>query len=152
MSNQQEISMSSSISLNPVGFIRTGFSEVRQCPKSSRRNPDQCQLDISSSYADALLNITMASHLWVLYWLHHSDGTALIRRPRGDEAARGVFASRSPNRPNPIGLSAVELIRRDGNVLTVSGMDCVDGTPILDLKPYVPIEDHQPTAQIAWQP
>ncbi|WP_108819006.1 tRNA (N6-threonylcarbamoyladenosine(37)-N6)-methyltransferase TrmO [Pseudovibrio sp. Alg231-02] len=152
MNNQQETTVSSGIIMNPIGFVRSGFSETRECPKSSRRNPAQSQLEIASPYADALLNITMASHLWVMYWLHHSDGTALVRRARGEEATRGVFASRSPNRPNPIGLSSVELIKRDGNVLTVSGLDCIDGTPILDIKPYVPIEDHQPTAQIAWQP
>ncbi|SDQ33584.1 tRNA-Thr(GGU) m(6)t(6)A37 methyltransferase TsaA [Pseudovibrio sp. Tun.PSC04-5.I4] len=144
--------MSYEIHMEPIGLVRTGFQTVSQCPKSSRRNPQQCELEIHPPFADALLNITMASHLWVIYWLHHSDRTALVRSARGEEVARGVFASRSPNRPNPIGLSAVELLNWDGNILTVSGLDCLDGTPILDLKPFVPADDHQPTAQIAWQP
>jgi tRNA-Thr(GGU) m(6)t(6)A37 methyltransferase TsaA len=92
----------------------------------------------------------MATHLFVLYWFDRSDRTSLLRDARGGAGVRGVFASRSPNRPNPVALSVVRLISRDGNRLRISGLDCLDGTRVVDLKPYVPDDDRIADAKIGW--
>ncbi|AUQ68414.1 putative methyltransferase, YaeB family (plasmid) [Phaeobacter inhibens] len=136
--------------IRPIGVVRTGFEEVRDCPMSGRRNPATSRIELAPEYHGALQNIELASHLWVLYWLHKSDRTARIRQARGSQVARGVFASRAPNRPNPIGLSAVQLLNHSDGVLTISGLDCIDGTPVVDLKPVVPQEDARPEATIGW--
>lgn len=152
MTDQPKRTPKSRYDFHGVGQIRTAFQTVKQCVRSGRSNPDTCVIEVFPAYADALLNLSMASHFWVLYWLDQSDRSALVRQARPGQKARGVFVSRSPNRPNPIGLSAVELIHQEGRFVTVSGLDCLDGTPLLDLKPFVPLDDAKPTAQIAWQP
>ncbi|APG48988.1 tRNA (N6-threonylcarbamoyladenosine(37)-N6)-methyltransferase TrmO [Phaeobacter porticola] len=136
--------------ITPIGVVRTGFSEVSDCPMSGRRNATASRIEIAPEYQAALHNIALASHLWVLYWLHRSDRNARVRRARGNQVARGVFASRAPNRPNPIGLSAVQLLDHTDGILTISGLDCIDGTPVVDLKPVVPQEDARPDATIRW--
>jgi tRNA-Thr(GGU) m(6)t(6)A37 methyltransferase TsaA len=99
----------------------------------------------------ALADLEGMEHLWVLSWLHRG-GTwaAQVMPPRGPRVRRGLFATRSPDRPNPIGLSAVRLIRVDGCHLHVNGIDLIDGTPILDIKPYVPYADAFPQAKAGW--
>src|SRR6476661_462960 len=99
----------------------------------------------------ALADLEGMEHLWVLSWLHRG-GTwaAQVMPPRGPRVRRGLFATRSPDRPNPIGLSAVRLIRVDGCNLHVNGIDLIDGTPILDIKPYVPYADAFPQAKAGW--
>ncbi|MFV1441689.1 tRNA (N6-threonylcarbamoyladenosine(37)-N6)-methyltransferase TrmO [Phaeobacter sp. JH60H1] len=141
---------SDTFQIRPIGVIRTGFAEVKECPMSGRRNPATSRIEVAPEYQAALHNIELASHLWVLYWLHKSDRSALVRQARGSQVARGIFASRAPNRPNPIGLSAVQLLDQSDGVLTISGLDCIDGTPVIDLKPVVPEEDARPDATIGW--
>jgi tRNA-Thr(GGU) m(6)t(6)A37 methyltransferase TsaA len=87
-------------------------------------------------YAAALRGIEAFTHLHVLYWMHQSPRTVLVQRPRHRPELRGAFALRSPVRPNPIALSLCPLLKVEGRVLTVRGLDCIDGTPLLDLKPY----------------
>ncbi|MFS4583457.1 tRNA (N6-threonylcarbamoyladenosine(37)-N6)-methyltransferase TrmO [Phaeobacter sp. C3_T13_0] len=141
---------SETIEVRPIGVIRTGFEHVKDCPMSGRRNATLSRIEVALEYQSALHNIELASHLWVLYWLHKSDRSARVRQARGNQVARGVFASRAPNRPNPIGLSAVRLVEYSHGILTISGLDCIDGTPVVDLKPVVPKEDACPEATIGW--
>ncbi len=103
-----------------------------------------------SGFEHALSDLTCWSHLWVLAWLDRAGGFAPKVRPPRSQTKRGVLATRSPHRPNPIGLSAVRLLGVQGLTLTVSGLDLMDGTPILDLKPYVPYADRIPEANSGW--
>ncbi len=122
--------------VKPIGFVRTELEEDEL--RKRRYNSD---LVINPIYEDALEGIEGFSHLNIVFWMHHvskEERSNLKVRPRGrrDMPLLGVFATRSPQRPNPIGLTLVELIERRGNIVTVKGLDAIDGTPILDLKPY----------------
>lgn len=133
-----------------IGQVRTSFDALNQCPSASRLNPAECMLELDSTFETGLTNIELASHLIVLYWLDKADRTALMRHSRPDEVQRGVFASRTPNRPNPVAVSIVKLEGREGNRLKVSGLDCLDGTKLVDIKPYVPEDDRIESASIGW--
>lgn len=140
------------IELVPIGTIRTGFLRLDQCPPMGRHNLDESIVELFEDYAEALQNIELVSHLHILYWYHEAVRDKLLRRPANDGSPqRGVLASRSPHRPNPIALSVVRLIAREGNVLRVSGLDCLDGTPLLDIKPYSPPDDSIVDATVGWQ-
>jgi tRNA-Thr(GGU) m(6)t(6)A37 methyltransferase TsaA len=124
------------INAQPIGFVKTKLSESML--KKRRYNSD---IIIRSEYEHGLKGIEEFSHLNVLFWMnriHEKERKDLKVRPRGrsDMALIGVFATRSPHRPNPIGLTLVKLIRKKRNILTVKGLDAINGTPILDLKPY----------------
>jgi tRNA-Thr(GGU) m(6)t(6)A37 methyltransferase TsaA len=100
---------------------------------------------------DALRSLDGFERIWLLYVFHMNEGwSALVRPPRGPRVKRGLFATRSPHRPNPIGLSAVQLVSIEGRVLRVHGIDLLDGTPILDIKPYIPYADAFPDARAGW--
>lgn len=142
--------MENPINLTAVGIVKTGFSRKTDCPTSGRHNPENSYLEIDPAFVDGLLNIELASHLIVLYWLGKASRKVLHRAGIDGEVTRGVFASRSPNRPNPIGLSVVRLIACDANTLTVSGLDCLDGTAIIDIKPYSPADDRIDDATVGW--
>jgi len=139
-----------SILLEPIGRIRTPHQRLEDCPRGVRGAQGSAQLEIDPAFEDALLDIDHASHLHVLYWLDRSERSVLRRPTPHDGMLRGVFATRSPVRPNPIGLAVVKLLRREGGLLTVSGMDCLDGTVLLDLKPYLPGVDCAADATLAW--
>lgn len=140
------------IELAAIGRIHTSFERLDQCPSSGRFNPDESVIELAPEFADGLLNIELASHIMILYWFDQADRAALSRRTEGNATARGVFASRSPNRPNPIALSIVKLLEHQGTQLRVSGLDCLNGTIVLDIKPYVPAEDRIGEARIGWDP
>jgi tRNA-Thr(GGU) m(6)t(6)A37 methyltransferase TsaA len=105
---------------------------------------------VDAAYADGLADVEGFSHIILLYWFHRVQGYSLTVRPFLDDRPRGLFATRSPRRPNPIGLSVVELIERRGTVLRIRGVDVVDGTPVLDIKPYVPAFDAPEKARVGW--
>lgn len=140
------------IKLTAIGKISTNADALSECVASSRLNRDESLIEVRPELEEALTNIQLATHLIVLYWFEQADRTALMRTVRpGESLRRGVFASRSPNRPNPVALSIVRLLERDGNRLRVSGLDCLDGTLLLDLKPYVPSDDRIDDARIGWE-
>ncbi|MFC5861379.1 tRNA (N6-threonylcarbamoyladenosine(37)-N6)-methyltransferase TrmO [Acidicapsa dinghuensis] len=121
-----------------IGYARTPYKESSQIPKGlGARHDAEGILDIHPEFAPGLLDIEGFSHLFVLWCFHRSAGFDLIGRPPIETKQHGVFATRSPRRPNPIGLTVVELFRHDGGALHVRGVDMLDGTPILDLKPYM---------------
>lgn len=111
---------------------------------------------LDAAFARGLEGIGSFSHVMVVYWMHEAAFEAardLVRRPRGraDMPEAGIFAQRARHRPNPIGITAVELLRREGGTLVVRGLDAIDGTPVLDVKPYVPVYDRVDGATIpAW--
>lgn len=109
----------------------------------------QGELEIFAQYADGLKDIEGFSHLILIFVLHQSEGYVLHTKPLLDDKPRGVFSTRSPHRPNPIGLTIVRLIERRGNILKVNGLDMIEGTPILDIKPYTPRDQKSPL-KIGW--
>ncbi len=125
------------IEMHPIGYVRSNIPDDA-VPKSRRAMVVDIELD--EKYNDALLGIEEYSHLFVLFWMHRFDRAAYqpTVHPRGDESLplTGVLATRTRARPNPIGLSVVELIERRGNRVRVRKLDAYDGTPVLDIKPY----------------
>lgn len=109
----------------------------------------QGEIEIFKEYEAGLKDIEDFSHVIVLFALHESEGYKLHTKPFLDETLRGVFATRSPHRPNPIGLTIVKVIERKGNILKVSGVDMIEGTPIIDIKPYTP-RDQKSSLKLGW--
>jgi len=121
-----------------VGFVRTPYTQTHEVPKGLGAKHDaEGALEILPEFEAGLTDIEGFSHLFVLWVFDRSEGSELMGTPPSDHRPHGVFATRSPRRPNPIGLTVVELLRRDGRHLHVRGVDMLDGTPILDVKPYL---------------
>jgi tRNA-Thr(GGU) m(6)t(6)A37 methyltransferase TsaA len=134
------------ITLKPIGTVRNGIKEPVWHPGKDVVS----EIVVDSSLTEALDNLDDFSHIIVLYWIHKSPHRAPKKvRPRGnpDLKLTGVFATRSPDRPNPIGKSTARLLERRGNVLKVQGLDAIDGTPVLDIKPYIPGYDSAENAR-----
>jgi tRNA-Thr(GGU) m(6)t(6)A37 methyltransferase TsaA len=118
-----------------IGRIRTPWTDRLQCPRQGRADGPICRIEIDALWHRALDGIEQFERIEVLYWLDQSRRDLVQQSPANDGSTRGTFALRSPVRPNPIGTSIAHLASRDGNVLLVRGLDCLDGTPLLDLKP-----------------
>lgn len=122
----------------PIGFVNSPFKDTSQVPKGlGAKHEEEGTLKILPEFEPGLADIEGFSHLFVIWEFDRSDGFELMGRPPCDDRSHGVFATRSPYRPNPVGLTVVELLRRDGTNLHVRGVDMLDGTPILDIKPYL---------------
>jgi tRNA-Thr(GGU) m(6)t(6)A37 methyltransferase TsaA len=122
----------------PIGFIRTPYTDTKQIPKGLNAQHDtEGRLELRADLAPGLTDIEGFSHLFVIWEFDRAAGFDLVGTPPCDDRPHGVFATRSPRRPNPIGLTVVELLGREGAVLRVRGVDMLDGTPILDIKPYL---------------
>ncbi|HLJ73923.1 MAG TPA: tRNA (N6-threonylcarbamoyladenosine(37)-N6)-methyltransferase TrmO [Thermoanaerobaculia bacterium] len=122
----------------PIGFVRNAYTDTKQIPKGlGARHEAEGVLEILPEFADGLHDIDGFSHLFVIWVFDRSKGFDLCGMPPCDDRAHGVFATRSPRRPNPIGLTVVQLLGREGARLRVRGADMLDGTPILDIKPYM---------------
>ena len=122
--------------LKLIGIIHSTYKTTGEAPFQGRNSKEKAIMEVFPAFADGLKDIEQASHLIVLYWCHMAARDKLqTRTPYGPEI-RGVFVCRSPSRPNPIAFCVAELIRREGNRLLVRGVDAVDGSPLLDIKPY----------------
>jgi len=127
-----------SYAFEPIGYIRSQFTDPAQVPKGlGARHDAEGMIEIVPAFEAGLADIEGFSHLYVLWVFDRADGVELTARPPSDDRPHGVFATRSPQRPNPIGLTVVELLGRLGRRLRVTGLDMLDGTPVLDLKPYL---------------
>jgi tRNA-Thr(GGU) m(6)t(6)A37 methyltransferase TsaA len=126
------------IELVRIGVVRSPYTTVEQAPRQGRPAGGIAEIEVDGKYLPALDRIDNARHLIVLTWLHLADRNLLRVIPPGEREERGVFAARSPHRPNPIGHCVVDLLGRKGNVLTVRGLDAINGTPVIDIKPFVP--------------
>ncbi len=118
-----------------IGRIHTPWASPRECPRKGDLNGPVCRVEIFAPWDQALKSIEKQSHLQILYWMHLARRDLLVQCPRHASVSSGTFALRSPNRPNPIAASFVELVAVEGNMLLVKGLDCVDGTPLIDVKP-----------------
>ena len=124
--------------MQPIGFVRSAYKDTKDIPKGlGARHDAEGTLEIKPEFEAGLLDVEGFSHLYVIWAFDRSEGFSLVGTPPADNRPHGVFATRSPRRPNPVGLTVVELLRRDGAVLHVRGVDMLDGTPILDIKPYL---------------
>lgn len=131
-----------------IGRIRTPWTDRLQCPRQGRLDGPTCRIEVFEPWVAALDGIEAYERIEVLYWLHQSRRDLVRQSPRNDGKARGAFSLRTPVRPNPIATHLVRLERVDGPVLIVRGLDCLDGTPLLDLKPdrcaFTPLAPRQP--------
>jgi len=126
------------IRLRPIGFVRSPFATREEVPRGlGARHDEEGTIELRPELADGLQDIEGFSHLFVIWVFDRSEGWELVGTNPTDGQPHGVFATRSPHRPNPIGLTVVELLGREGATLRVRGIDMLDGTPVLDLKPYL---------------
>jgi tRNA-Thr(GGU) m(6)t(6)A37 methyltransferase TsaA len=122
----------------PIGFVSSRYKEPGEVPRGlGAKHEAEGMLKILPQFETGLTDIEGFSHLIVLWEFDRSQGFQLLNTPPSDNRAHGLFATRSPYRPNPIGMTTVELLRREGTTLHVRGVDMLDGTPILDIKPYL---------------
>ena len=137
----------------PIGRLRTPWQTTSDCPRNGRRGDvPECTVEVDADYVAGLKDVAGYTHLILLYWLDQAGAPALVFTPPNDTEPRGLFATRTPRRPNPIGLSVVKLEGFDApGVLRVRYLDCVDGTPLLDIKPYLPSTDCEPDASMGFQ-
>jgi len=130
-----------------IGRIRTPFKTRAECPKSPAASDAIGRVELDARYAAGLEDLGLYSHAFLLYWMDQARRDLLQQVPAHLGHARGTFALRSPVRPNPIALSAVELLGIEGTTLTVRKVDCIDGTPLVDIKPYFASIDSFPHAR-----
>ncbi len=136
--------------LKPIGTIHSPYKNGKGIPIQPSFSGEIGEIEVFKEYEPGLKDIEGFSHIIIMYLFHKSKGYNLHVKPYLDENLRGVFATRAPLRPNPIGLSIVKLIERKGNILKIGGIDVIDKTPLLDIKPYVPEFDQRENVKIGW--
>lgn len=131
-----------------IGRIHTPWTERSECPRQGRPDGPICRVEVFEPWVAALDGIEAFDRIEILYWLHLSRRDLVRQSPKSDGTTRGAFALRSPVRPNPIGTQLVRLLAVEGSILLVRGLDCLDGTPLIDLKPdrcaYTPVAPRRP--------
>lgn len=137
--------------LRPIGVVRSPFRVHHGTPRQPGTGDVQDgEIRLRAGFQNGLKDLAGFSHVWVIFWFHHSRGWNSHVTPPRDVEKRGLFATRAPHRPNPIGLSVVRLLQVQGLMLRVRGLDMLDGTPVLDIKPYIPYADAIPDAKAGW--
>jgi tRNA-Thr(GGU) m(6)t(6)A37 methyltransferase TsaA len=137
-------------SLYFIGRIHTPWRVRDECPKNARASDAVCTIVIDPRWSKGLSGLETATHVIVLYWMDQARRDLVVQSPRHYAERNGTFALRSPARPNPIALSVARLERIEGNTLFVVGLDCLDNTPLLDIKPYFASTDSVPDAHVGW--
>jgi tRNA (adenine37-N6)-methyltransferase len=141
------------LTLTPIGVVHSPFTEKMQAPRqpnTPQAADGTVELFGGRDFEHALEDLTTFRYIWLIFWFDQSEGwRPKVLPPRSDKR-RGLFATRSPHRPNPLGMSLVELTGVDGLVLSVKGLDLLEGTPVLDIKPYIPYADSRPDADHGW--
>jgi tRNA-Thr(GGU) m(6)t(6)A37 methyltransferase TsaA len=139
------------ITYHPIGTIHSPFADLDQMPiQPTGEASAPGSVEVFREFADGLKDLGGFSHVILIYHLHKAGPARLRVTPFLDDQPHGVFATRAPTRPNPIGLSVVELVRVEGRILHLSNVDILDGTPLLDIKPYVPDFDRPASARTGW--
>ncbi len=137
------------LELKPIGIIHSPY-QAGQAPCQGAGHEEICQVELFKEFEEGLKDIEGFSHIILLYWFHKSRGYSLTVTPSWDTKPHGLFTTRSPHRPCPLGLSVVELVAREKNILKIKGLDAIDGTPLLDIKPYVPSIDEKTNVKAGW--
>ena len=139
------------ISYRPIGVIHSPFTNIGGMPiQPTGADGIRGAIEVFPEFAEGLKDLDGFSHIILLYHFHRAQESKLVVTPFMDSQPRGVFATRAPKRPNPIGLSIVRLLGIEQNILHVENVDILDGTPLLDIKPYVPEFDHHPADRVGW--
>lgn len=139
------------VEYEPIGIVHSPFTEQQGTPiQPSRAKGVRGTIELDPEYAEGLSDLDGFSHIYVLFHLHRSEGFSLKVVPYLDTVPRGLFATRAPRRPNPIGLSIVDLVAIEGNLLTIENLDMLDGTPVLDIKPFVDRFDERREVRTGW--
>jgi tRNA-Thr(GGU) m(6)t(6)A37 methyltransferase TsaA len=136
--------------MESIGFIYSPFTEKSETPIQSVRSQALGRVEVKPEFSEGLKDIDEFSHIILLYAFHESSGYELQIKPFLDDHLRGLFATRYPYRPNPIGLSVVRLLKHEGNILEIEGVDVLNGTPLLDIKPYVEDFDVRLNTRQGW--
>jgi len=140
------------IRYTPIGLIHSPYKEPPGTPIQAAVSPDsEGTVELFPEYAEGLRDIEGFSHIYLIYHFHKSHQVKLLVKPFLQDIEHGIFATRSPGRPNPIGISIVRLINRNESILHIQGVDILDETPVLDIKPYSSIFDCFPDARNGWQ-
>ena len=121
--------------LRPIGRVSTPYKSLGDCPRNTDPNGPACELHIDDDFVPGLAGLTEGQHILVLYWFEHVDRFSLRQKRRGSGQKTGVFSLRSPHRPNPVGAAVVRIESLNNGCVQIRGMDCLDGTPLLDIKP-----------------
>lgn len=140
----------SPLELKPIGIIHSPYAEKADVPYQGGGHKVISQVELFPEFEEGLKDVEGFSHIILIYWMHQSKGYSLMVRTPWDSVPRGLFATRSPNRPCPLGLSVVELVNREGNLLAVRELDALEGTPLLDIKPYIPPIDKKIPVRGGW--
>ncbi|MBA2480013.1 MAG: tRNA (N6-threonylcarbamoyladenosine(37)-N6)-methyltransferase TrmO [Planctomycetes bacterium] len=146
-----DLSPDLALTVKPIGVVHSPYTWRDEAPRqASVGEPRTGVIVLRPGLQNTLASVLGFDYLWVLFWFHHSHGWKQQVVPPRDRVKRGVFATRSPDRPNPIGLSAVRVLAVVGTKVRIRGLDLLDGTPVLDLKPYIPAYDAFPDAKAGW--
>lgn len=137
------------LKLKPIGIIHSPY-HAGQAPYQGCGREEICHVEVFDQFAEGLKDIEGFSHIVLIYWLHKSKGYSLMVTTPWDTKPHGLFTTRSPNRPCPLGLSVVRLVAREKNILKVKNLDAIDDTPLLDIKPYIPTIDKKDDIKIGW--
>jgi len=142
---------SQEMTFRPIGFVRSPYSEQSGTPIQPVFGEDtEATVEIAPEYVDGLRDLVGFERIWLVLWFDRARPAKLRVTPYMDTVERGVFATRAPSRPNSIGLSCVRLLRIEGATLHIAGVDALDSTPVLDIKPYVPRFDAYPNSRAGW--
>jgi tRNA-Thr(GGU) m(6)t(6)A37 methyltransferase TsaA len=136
--------------MKPIGIIHSPFTDKKLTPIQSSRSQSSGWVEVFPQYLDGLQGLEGFSHIILLYVFHKSEGYSLMVKPFLDDQMHGLFTTRYPQRPNPIGISTVQLLSRTDNILNIQGVDVLDGTPLLDIKPYFPDFDVRSGVKTGW--
>jgi tRNA-Thr(GGU) m(6)t(6)A37 methyltransferase TsaA len=145
------MSRAPTISVSAIGLIHTPYAQAQGTPiQTAGSDASEGTVEVFAEFSEGLKDLEGFERIWLLYRFDRASEARLIVKPYLDPHPRGIFATRAPARPNHIGMSAVRLLGIDGNQLRVAGVDMLDGTPLLDIKPYVPVFDHFPVTRTGW--
>lgn len=138
------------LELTPIGVIHSPYKNMGDVPHQGYKSEELSQIEVFREFEEGLKDIEGFSHIIVIYWFHKSKGYHLLVKTPWDDSLHGLFTTRSPHRPCPLGLTVAELVAREKNILKVKGLDAIEGTPLLDIKPYVPSIDEKLPIKFGW--
>ena len=139
-----------SLELKPIGIIHSPYKNTGEAPYQGYKSEEISQIEVFKEFEEGLKDIDGFSHIIIIYWFHKSQGYHMLVKTPWDDRLHGLFTTRSPHRPCPLGLTVVELVVRENNILKVKGLDAVDGTPLLDIKPCIPVIDERSVIKLGW--
>jgi tRNA-Thr(GGU) m(6)t(6)A37 methyltransferase TsaA len=138
------------LELKPIGIIHSPYKDRGDAPYQGYRSKKISRIEVFKEFEEGLQDVEGFSHIIVVYWFHKSHGYHLLVRTPWDNIPHGLFTTRSPHRPCPLALTVVELVAREKNILKVKGLDAIDGSPVLDVKPYIPSVDERSVVKSGW--